>query len=130
VNHEKMLARLTKLREGQLREEVCDLKKRSNFRQQIEQTLADASAVAQEATCSNLRDLGLFGEIRLSCTKLGKELSRQVLHHSERVMRAQQLAESARTDHKKFVQERLAAEETSRERDAEQFLTWKRKRQV
>ena len=122
-----MTARLTKLREGRLREEVCDLKKKAGYRHQIEQTLANASILAQEAAGSNLRDLGLFGEIRLGCFRMGNELSRQLLYHSERVMRAQKLAESARTAHRKIIEAKLAAEEASRERDAEQFFTWKRK---
>ena len=126
MNREEMAARLTKLREGQLREEVCDLKKKANYRQQIEQTLADASMAAREAAHTNLRDLGLFGEIRLGCIRLGMELSRQILHHSERVIHAQKLAESACAAHSKIVQERLASEETLRERDSEQFFTWKR----
>jgi hypothetical protein len=126
VNREKMAARLTKLRESQLREEACDLKKKANYRQQIEQTLADASMAAREAAGSNLRDLGLFGEVRLGCIRLGKELARQILHHSERVMRAKKLAESACAAHRKIVQGRHAAEETLHERDAEQFFTWKR----
>ncbi|MBV8359826.1 MAG: hypothetical protein JO189_18095, partial [Deltaproteobacteria bacterium] len=104
MNREEMVARLTKLRDAQLREEVCDLKKKTNWRQQIEVTLAAASVAAREAAGCNLRDLGLLGEIRLGCIRLCKELSRQIRHHSERVMRAQKLAESARTAHRKIIE--------------------------
>ncbi len=83
-----MAAQLTKLREERLRQEVTCLKERSNRRQVIEQTLANATIAAQETTGLNLQDLGLFGKIRLDCFKLGKELSRQILQHSERVTRA------------------------------------------
>jgi hypothetical protein len=128
VNREEMTAQLTKLREGQLREEAAGLQQKSNCRQHIAHTLANATIVAQETTGLSLRDLGLFGEIRLGCFRLSQELSRQILHHSKRVMRAKRMVESAQAAHKEIVAERLAAEETLRERDTEHFLAWHRNR--
>jgi hypothetical protein len=123
-----MLAQLIKLREDRLHEEVTGLQAKSNCRRLIEQTLANATIEAQDTIGLNLRDLGLFGEIRLSCFRLSQELSQQILHHSNRVMRAKKLAELTRAAHREIVAERLAAEETLRERDAEQFLAWRRNR--
>jgi hypothetical protein len=128
VNREEMLAQLTRLREDKLREEISGLQEKSNCRQLIEQTLAHATIGAEDSIGLNLRDLGMFGEIRLGCFRLSQELSRQILHRSNQVMRAKKLAESTRAAHREIVAERLAAEETLRERDAEQFLAWRRNR--
>src|SRR5579872_5460854 len=125
-----MTAQLMKLREDRLREEVANLQEKSNCRQLIEQTLTNATTVAEETIRLNLRDLGLFGEIRLSCFKLHQQLSHQILHHMNRVTRAKKLTDSARTVHQEVVAERLGAEESLRERDAEQFLAWQRSRRA
>jgi hypothetical protein len=127
VNREEMIAQLTRLREQRLREEVVGLQNTSRSRRLVEDALANATVSAQTTTESNIRDLGLFGEIRLGCIRMRKELTRQLLHRSERVMQARKKTESARTAHGKMVGQRLATEETLRERDAEHFLTWKRK---
>jgi hypothetical protein len=128
VSREEMLAQLTKLREDKLRQEISGLQEKSNCRQIIEQTLANATVGAQDTIGLNLRDLGMFGEVRLGCFRLSQELSRQILHRSNQVMRAKKLAESTRAAHREIVAERLATEETLRERDAEQFLAWRRNR--
>jgi hypothetical protein len=123
-----MLAQLTKLREDKLRKEISGLQEKSNRHQLIEQTLANATIGAHDTLELNLRDLGLFGEIRLGCYRLGQELSGQILHHRNRVMRAKKLTELTRAAHRETVGERLAAEETLRERDTELFLAWHRNR--
>ena len=123
-----MIGQLAKLRENRFRKELSDLKKRSESRRLVERTLENATLAVQQSITSNIRELGLFGEIRLGCIRSRKELSRQILHHSERVIAAKKMAESARSAHKEMVEKRLAAEETARERDAEQFLSWSRGR--
>jgi hypothetical protein len=123
-----MLAQLTKLREDRLREEISGLQEKSNRRQLVEETLANATIGAQDTIGLNLRDLGLFGEIRLGCFRSSQELSWQILHHRNRVMRAKKLAEVTEAAHRETVAKRLAAEEAFRERDAEQFLAWNRNR--
>ena len=128
MNREQMAAQLIKLRKSRLRKAVGELKKTSNYLDLIEQTRVNATTVAREAIRLNLRDLGLFGEIRLSCTKLGNEAAQQILHHSESVMHAQKMTEHALAAHARIVCERRAAEEACRERDSEQFFSWKRYR--
>jgi hypothetical protein len=128
VKREQITARLAKLREGRLLQEVGDLKKRWNHLELIEQTRINAVTVTREATSLSVRDLGLFGEIRLGCIRLGNEVTKQIKHRSERVILAQKLAERARIAHAGIVRDRLAAEERLLERDAEQFHSWERSR--
>jgi hypothetical protein len=127
VNRQEIAALLVKLRESGLHKAVSQLKERTSLLEQIEQMRQDASLAAQESATCHLQDLGLFGEVRLGCIKLGREVADQLLYLGDRVMHAQRLTESARAAHAGIVRVRLAAQEVSRERDADNFLAWKRK---
>ena len=126
MNREEIAGYLKKLRDGRLREEVDKLQRTANVRHSVKRTHADVLATARGSGATDFRELAALGEMRLDCIKRDRELGRQLIIHSEQVIKAHKLAEGARLAVAQFVRARLAAQERSREHDAEHFLTWKR----
>jgi hypothetical protein len=126
VNREQVLALLVKLRDGRLRKAVAELKEETGVLRRIEKTSDDAVCATRESGATQIRDLGLFGEVRLRCISLSREVNQRVLLLGQRVTHSYKLTQSARAAHSGIVRKKLAAQELSHERDVDSFFSWKR----
>ena len=127
-DREKLLTHLLSLREMRLREEVATLKVHAATLEDIDRALGAARDSASEAIASatDLRDLGLIGEVRSASLARAHTTKLQMREASERVTVAHQRAEAMRSAKAEVVQARELKQERSQDHDNEQFQAWKR----
>lgn len=129
MTRENLVSQLVKIRELRLRNEVAALKERVETLRVIEETggkARDAAGRAVDAP-SEIRDLGALGDIRINSARRATEVSDQVRALGTQVTRARRLTDSAREAHREIGREKQDAIDRASDREAEQFLNWKRR---
>ena len=127
MNREGLLAHLVKLREMQLKQYAAKLKSRNGVLTGIERTRLDAAAACAESIDGDhhLRDLGLFGEMRLGCSRLAAVVKGEIAVLKDKVGHARKLAETAHDANAQLQRVRANLRERSLENESEHFFSWK-----
>jgi hypothetical protein len=126
VNRQAVAALLVKLRESSLRKAVAELREETGLLRCIEQTRDQAASAARESSGDQIRDVGLFGQVRLDCLNRRREVMERVSLLDQRVTRSYKLTQSARATHSGIRRKKLEAQEVSNERYVDTFISWKR----
>ncbi len=127
-DREKLLTFLLSLREMRLRKEVATLKDHTTTLHAIQRALGAArdSASASITSATNLRDLGLIGEVRAVSLARAHTTRLRIRDASDRVTVARQHAAAMRSAKAELAQARELEQERSHDLDNEQFQAWKR----
>lgn len=127
MNREGLLAHLVRLREMQLKQQAAKLKLRNGALNSLERTRLDAAAASAESIDGplHLRDLGLFGEMRLGCSRLAAVVKGEITVLKDKVGHARKLAETAHDASAQHHRARANGRERSLENESEHFFSWK-----
>ena len=127
MNREGLLAHLVRLREMQLKQQAAQLRSRNGALTDIEATRLNARSAAGESIDGgqHLRELGIFGEMRLGCSRLATAVQGEIKVLASKVGHARKLAETAREARARHKRELTEARERSLDQESEHFFSWK-----
>lgn len=127
MTREELLGQLIRMRELQLKSQTAELKTRSGALARIEHALEQVSSIAAESleSVAHIRDLGLLGEMRLGYKQLAATVQAQIRTLAVKVGHSRKLTDATREAAAEIRRAKMLARESSLEKDAEHFFSWK-----